>query len=236
MKIHFIQQEPWVEGGAYLAWAQRRGHEISFTRCWEFEPIPDTVDADGLIVLGGSQCPATTKAECPFYDAEAEKRLIRRYVDGGKFVVGACLGAQLLGEAMGATYDHSPHREVGPTSIRLTAEGRKDPLFAAFPDTFKGGEWHNDMPGLTEDCAVIAESDGCPRQIVRYGDLAYGFQAHMEFTREIVEAGLRDTGDDLGNGPYIQTPEDIRSFDYTEMNDLLCAFLDALAARYQSRQ
>ena len=165
MKVHFIQQDEWVEPGEYLAWAERHGCEVSFTKCWQFEPVPETVDADFLIVLGGWQCPATTKAECGYYDAEAEERLIRRCVESGKVVVGACLGAQLLGDAMGANFAHSPEREVGPVKARLTAAGRADPLFAAFPDTFLAGAWHNDMPGLTEDSVVIAESDGCPRQI-----------------------------------------------------------------------
>jgi hypothetical protein len=33
-----------------------------------------------LVVLGGCQCPATTKEECGYFDAEQEKTLIRRYV------------------------------------------------------------------------------------------------------------------------------------------------------------
>jgi molecular chaperone GrpE len=66
------------------------------------------------------------------------------------------------------------------------------------------------MPGLTEDSVVIAESDGCPRQIVRYGELAYGFQAHMEFTPRIVAAGVRESGESLKRGgKYVQTAEEL---------------------------
>ncbi len=46
------------------------------------------------------------------------------------------------------------------------------------------------MPGLTDNSVIIAESDGCPRQIVRCGKYVYGFQTHMEFTHEIIAAGL----------------------------------------------
>ena len=233
MKVHFIQQDSWVEPGEYLNWATRNGHSVTFTRCWRHEEIPREVRADLLVVLGGYQCPATTKEECDYFDSPAEQRLIRQYVEAGRAVIGVCLGAQLLGEALGARYAHSPEKEIGPVKARLTAAGRADPFLRAFPDSFDAGEWHNDMPGLTEQAVILAESDGCPRQIVRYGKYAYGFQTHMEFTHDIIAAGLRDIGGKLGaSGPFVQTEQELLDYNYTEMNRLLSAFLDALTEDY----
>ena len=68
---------------------------------------------------------------------------------------------------------------------------------------------------------------------MRYGKFVYGFQAHMEFTHDIVAAGLRDIGGEIkGKGPFIQTPAQLLAYDYTEMNGLLSSFLDALANSY----
>ena len=234
MNILFLQHDSWVLPGEYLAWAKRHEYRISIIKCWQYDPIPENADADMLVVLGGYQCPATTKAECGYFDAEGEKALIRKYAEAGRIVVGVCLGAQLVGEALGAAYSHSPEREVGPVEARLTGAGRADPFFAAFPDTFPAGEWHNDMPGLTEDSIVIAESDGCPRQIVRYGKYIYGFQTHMEFTREIIAACIEAEGTGLENGGrFVQTKEQLLSYDYTEMNSMLAGFLDAMVEDYQ---
>ena len=233
MRIHFIQQDPWVEPGEYLSWAERNGHTVSFTRCWLGEQMPEEAEADVLVVLGGWQSPSTTKEECGYFDSLAEQGLIIKYVNAGRAVIGVCLGAQLLGDALGAPYEHSPEREVGPVKACLTEEGRRDPLFKCFPDVFDAGAWHNDMPGLTPGAVVIAKSEGCPRQIVRYGKFVYGFQAHMEFTHDIVAAGLRDIGGEIkGKGPFIQTPAQLLAYDYTEMNGLLSSFLDALANSY----
>ena len=234
MKVHFIQQDSWVLPGEYLAWAERHGYDVTVTKCWEYETVPESAEADLLVVLGGCQCPATTKEECGYFDAEREKALIRSYVEAGKMVVGVCLGAQLLGEALGASYAHSPEREIGPVKARLTPEGKNDPFFASFGDVFLAGEWHNDMPGLTEGSVIIAESDGCPRQIVRYGKYVYGFQTHMEFTHEIVAAGIEDAGGRLNcTGQFVQTEEQLLAFDYSEMNALLSSFLDAMVEEYR---
>ena len=234
MKVHFIQQDSWVLPGEYLAWAERHGYDVAVTKCWEYETVPESAEADLLVVLGGCQCPATTKEECGYFDAEREKALIRSYVEAGKMVVGVCLGAQLLGEALGAPYAHSPEREIGPVKARLTPEGKNDPFFASFGDVFLAGEWHNDMPGLTEDSVIIAESDGCPRQIVRYGKYVYGFQTHMEFTHEIVAAGIEDAGGRLNcTGRFVQTEEQMLAFDYSEMNALLSSFLDIMVEEYR---
>ena len=233
MKIHFIQQDPWVEPGEYLAWAERHGHTVSCTRCWEYEEVPTEVEADLLVVLGGYQCPATTKEECDYFDAEAEKQLIRSCIQAGKAVIGVCLGAQLVGEAVGAPYEHSPEKEIGAVSAWLTEEGKADPFLKHFPEEFEAGEWHNDMPGLNKDAVILARSEGCPRQIVRYGRFVYAFQTHMEFTHDIIAAGLEDIGGEMKEqGIFVQSTEELLAYDYTEMNRLLSSFLDEMMQEY----
>lgn len=233
MKVHFIQQDPWVSPGEYLCWAKRRGCEVSYTRCWKYEDIPQDVEADLLIVLGGYQNPAMTREECDYFDAAAEIGLIRKYVEAEKAVIGVCLGAQLVGEAMGAAYEHSPEKEIGPVRARLTDAGKADRFLKGFPPEFDAGEWHNDMPGLTETSVILAESDGCPRQIVRYGDYVYAFQTHMEFTHDIIAAGLEDVGGEIREqGPYIQSAKELLAYDYTAMNQMLSMFLDAMMDQF----
>lgn len=233
MKVHFIQQEEWVEPGEYLSWAARNHCDVSYTRCFLGEMVPQDAEADLLVVLGGWQCPSTTKEECEHFDSEAQQALIRAYVRAGRPVVGVCLGAQLVGDALGAPWEHSPESEIGPVRARLTGDGREDPFLKAFPEEFDAGEWHNDMPGVNDSCVILAESEGCPRQIVRYGKYVYAFQTHMEFTHDIVAAGLKEvSGAPKGSGRFVQTAEEMLAYDYTDMNRMLSTFLDAMMKDY----
>lgn len=239
LDVLIVQHEAYVAPGEYLRWAERKGCHVRWIRCWELTqfPQPETLP-DLLVVLGGPQNPGTTREEYPYYDAAAEMRLIRRCAEAGRMVVGACLGAQLMGEALGGHFSRSPEREVGPTRLTLTEAGKHDPFLRAFPASFLSGESHNDMAGLTPDCAVLAYSEGCPRQILRYGKYLYGFQTHMEFDRQIVTELLEKLPEMLfepEKHPFVQRPEIITGFDYSETNALLSAFLDALSADYQSR-
>lgn len=125
MKVHFVVHESFEAPGAYETWARERGFEAGHSRVHDHEPLPRSIDdIDLLVMMGGPQSPSTTREECPHFDAAAECALIARCVDGGEAVVGVCLGAQLLGEALGARCEHSPEREIGKFPIMLTPEGK----------------------------------------------------------------------------------------------------------------
>ena len=236
MRVHIVWQNEKTEPGEYLAWAQRRGFDVTYTKCWIYEEMPlEEEPADMLIVLGGWQNPGTTKEECDYYDSPSEQALIRKYVESGKIVIGSCLGAQLIGDALGGHFEKSPEPEIGPVLVSKTDEGRTDPFLKDLPDEFEAGEWHYDMAGLIPGSKVLARSEGCPRQIIRYGEFVYGLQCHMEFTHEIIVSFLEkigDTLDDRENYRFIQSEEELFAYDYTRMNGLLSRFLDAVADAY----
>ena len=235
MHIHFIIHEHFEAPGAYEIWGKSRGCSLSYTRVYQDEPLPEELEStDMLIIMGGPQSPATTLKECPWFDAQAEMRLIGRAIEAGKTVIGVCLGSQLIGEALGAAVSHSPEKEIGKFPVRLTDAGKTNPLFENFGGGLDVGHWHNDMPGLTPQAKVLAYSEGCPRQIVQYGERVYGFQCHMELTSEVVELLIEHSQNDLrraGEFRFVETAEKLRSHDYREMNQVLFSFLDKLTAQ-----
>ena len=43
----------------------------------------------------------------------SEKNFIQEAIAAGKYIVGICLGAQLIASALGAEVTKNPHREIG---------------------------------------------------------------------------------------------------------------------------
>ncbi|HGF7227404.1 TPA: type 1 glutamine amidotransferase [Vibrio cholerae] len=236
MKVHFVVHESFEAPGAYETWVKEHGYKATYSRVYAHEPLPQTVeDIDLLVVFGGPQSPSTTKEECPHFDAAAERDLIAKCVNAGKAVVGICLGSQLIGEALGTRHSQSPEKEIGKFPITLTAEGQSNAKFAGFGSTLEVGHWHNDMPGLTGNSKIIAYSEGCPRQIVEYSNLVYGFQCHMEFTPEVIELLIAASEAELKTltaHRFVQQPDALRANEYGEMNRKLFGFLDELVKAY----
>lgn len=235
MKLHIVMHESFESPAAIEVWAKRKGCDITYTRLYSGDVFPEECNFDFLVVMGGPQSPATTLIECPYFDAQKEIAFIKKAIEQKKILLGVCLGAQFIGEALGAPFDHSPNREIGVLSITLTEDEKQDPIFGTFPEKFIVGHWHGDMPGLTSESKVLATSKGCPRQIVRYAPKIYGFQCHFEFTPEAIEGMIKNNAHELEeykNLPYIETAKQLRDHNYDEMNNLLFNFLDKISNRF----
>ncbi|WP_394392526.1 glutamine amidotransferase-related protein [Shewanella woodyi] len=232
MQIHFIIHEEFEGPAAFDLWVNKRGYSASYTRVYKGDTFPNQIDnLDLLVILGGPQNPNTSISTCHYFDANAEKEFIKRAIDNNLAVIGVCLGAQLIGEALGADYENSPQQEIGYFKISLTQAGLEDQHLNELPTTLIVGHWHQDMPGLTSSSQVLASSQGCPRQIIKYQARVYGFQCHLEFTSDSIEALILASGlsiEDTENQPYVQSPQQLKEYDYTEMNHYLFLFLNSL--------
>ena len=210
---------------------------MTTTKVYEKESPPETVDGiDFLIVMGGPQSPDEDRENFPYYDPKSELAFIKEAIAADIYIVGVCLGAQLLSVAYGAEYEHSPEREIGVFPLTLTEAGLKDEHVEVLGQTINTGHWHGDMPGLTENAVILAASQGCPRQIIRFSPKHYAFQAHLEFDSEAVDLLIDADSEDVLEEhskklTYVQNPEAIRAYDYQEMNAKLYAFLDSLTSQ-----
>ncbi|NUF13682.1 type 1 glutamine amidotransferase [Acinetobacter oleivorans] len=239
MRLHFIVHEDFEAPGAYEIWAQNNDFKITYSRVYLNEALPSSAeDIDFLIVMGGPQDPDTSPEMCPHFNSLAEQSIIKKAIEANKVVIGVCLGSQLIGQALGAKFEHSPEREIGKFPIMLTEYGITNSKFSHLGKMTEVGHWHNDMPGLTPNAKIIAFSAGCPRQIIEYSKLVYGLQCHMELTSEVVELLIQHSEAELNQAhhyKFVNSREELQNHDYKEMNQNLFIFLDKLKDEYSKQ-
>jgi len=228
MKIHYLQHEAGEGPGGIADWAAARGHAIAGSRVPAGDAVPSLAGVDLLVVLGGGMS-ANDDAAHPWM-AE-ERRLIRESVDGGRPVLGICLGAQLLAQVLGAAVTRAAEPEIGWFPVRKTEE-TASPLFDAFPSTAEVFHWHGDAFALPAGAVRVAESDGCAQQAFVFGDRVVGLQFHPEMTPAIAAAIVDAEGARLPAGRWVQHMNDITADDmrFRRMRDWLWDLLDRLAS------
>ena len=74
MHVHFIIHESFEAPGAYETWARIKGNHVTYSRVYEGEALPSSVDdIDFLIVMGGPQ-DLSRAADFRFVHTPAELR------------------------------------------------------------------------------------------------------------------------------------------------------------------
>lgn len=112
--------------------------------------------------------------------------LIRRVVEAGHPTFASCFGFQLLVEALGGEVVHDPEgSEVGTFEVRLTRQGREDPLFGELPGSFPAQMGRKDRAERLPDGVLhLASSDRCAYHAVRVRDRPiWATQFHPELDR-----------------------------------------------------
>jgi GMP synthase (glutamine-hydrolysing) len=161
----------------------------------------------GLVVLGGTMC-----ANDSLPGLAAELTLIKQAIAAGVPVLGICLGAQLMAKALGARVYRNPQPEIGWAPVHLTSAGRRDPIFQGMESPAQFFHWHQDTFDLPSGAEVLAYSDRCRYQAIRYGESAYGIQFHPEVTAGMIAGWCADplSSADLD---AIDLPMDPQAFD-----------------------
>ena len=222
MKLHYLQHVPFEGLGYIETWARKQKIEISATRLYSNEALPDLNSFDWLVIMGGPMG-IFDDGEHPWLSTE--KAFIKSAIDAGKTVIGICLGAQLIAHVLGAKVYPGPCEEIGwfPIFHDAGAPG-------LIPKTLLAFHWHGDTFETPEGATRLATSEPGINQGFVYGDRVIGLQFHLESTKNSIEALLENCGAGLIKSSTIQTAEEIRNgFPAIEgINSALTALLDNL--------
>lgn len=163
----------------------------------EQQPLPylNLDDYSGIIV-GGSpftgSVPHADKSQTQLRVESEIHDLLDDVVARDFPFLGACYGVGTLGRHQGATIDSTYGEPVGGITVRVTEEGRADPLLAGIPDTFSAFVGHKEaVRSLPAHALLLATSKACPVQMFRIKNNLYGTQFHPELDADGIATRIR---------------------------------------------
>ena len=227
MRIHSLQHVPFEDIGSMASDFAVRGYSVTSTHWYRGDVPPALASFDVLIVMGG---PMGTYDEAIYPWLAEEKALIKAAIAAGKTLLGICLGAQLIADALGGKVTRNPHKEIGWLPIEITAVAATHPIaqvFARYPEVF---HWHGDTFALPPGALHLASSQGCRNQAYVFQERVYGFQFHLETTPASAQALIEHCGDDIDGSRYTQSAQRILASEekFAQINRAMSEVIDII--------
>jgi len=219
MRAHYLQHVPFEGLGNIELWLEAAGYEIAHTRFFESAVLPDPSMIDLLIVLGG---PMSVNDEDNFPWLAPEKLFISAAINSGKPVLGICLGAQLVANALSAKVYPNSVKEIGWFPIQGIPSNENSSF--SFPPSLEVFHWHGDTFELPSGAIHLARSQGCENQAFQLDRSVIGLQFHLETTPASARDIISNCRNELVPSKYVQTEKEILSANpeiYKSINQML---------------
>lgn len=228
MRILCLQHVPFEGPEAIADWARTRGHTLHCHLMYGDEALPDQESFNFLCVMGG---PMNIYEHDAYPWLEEEKVFIRSTIDAGKYVIGVCLGGQLLADVLGAKVSKGFQSEIGWHPINRTPEC---PTWLDLPETLRVMHWHGDRFDIPQGAQHIASSEACANQGFIYDNRVLAWQCHLEAKPESLSALIEACADELQTtAEYVMSAKNLleeAESTYSTMQSVLFKLLDQLTA------
>ena len=150
----------------------------------------------GIIVGGGPANVSDKEGEKPAHQKRYEKELEYLYeviLECDVPYLGICYGFGSIVKYTGGSVSKGRYSEdVGHTTIQLTDEGKRDPMLEGLPDSFTAFCGHKEAcQGMPVGGELLAGSEGCPVQMVRFRKNIYATQFHCELDAQGIAERIR---------------------------------------------
>jgi len=172
-----LQHHPAEEIGELGVWAVQHGIALDIHRA-DLGELPETTHGP-CVLLGGPHA----VNDGPEW-MQRERAWLCAQIALGSPVLGICLGAQLLADALGSRIHRLEHTETGWTRIDFVDGSQLDAL-----------QWHEDAFTVPPNGRLLASSDACAQQMFEVGPHV-GMQFHPEWNAALVDALNAHFGDE----------------------------------------
>ena len=159
-----------------------------------------------------------------------ERKFVKQAIAARKPILGICLGAQIIADAIGGNVYKNPNgKEVGwwPVSSAI------QPMpFGIFPDKLNVLHWHSDTFSLPPTATTFYSTMICQNQAFLYTDRVVGLQFHLETTADSLQTLVEADEDFITTGAFVQTKEQLLNVDIPLQNhDILLKLVQYLENR-----
>ncbi len=230
MRVHHLQHVPFEGLSSIESILKEKGHQLSATHLYDDQSLPSINDIDWLIVMGG---PMGIYDEESYPWLSAEKRFIKEAINSGKIVLGICLGAQLIADALGARIYKNEHREIGWFNISRSPDTSGTILSTAIAEQTEVFHWHGDTFDIPDGANALAESEACKNQGFILHDRVVGLQFHLETTFGSATALIENCRNELDGSQYVQSEGEMLSNiqRFSTINKVMFSVLNALESK-----
>lgn len=198
MKVLIIQHVAFENPGYFLELFSDYGAEIQFLNQFEAESkkIPEF---DVLLVMGG---PMNIYEEDLYPWLLEEKSIIKEAITKNKVVIGICLGAQLIADALGERTYRNKAREIGWFPVQKS----NSELLNFLPEFATVFHWHGETFNLPKGGISFYRSDITENQAFLYDNRVLALQFHLEMLTEGGRLLCENCGDELDGTQYVMNP------------------------------
>lgn len=170
--------------------------------------LPQLADGDdALVVLGG---PMSVSDADQIGWLAAEKQLVADALSRGFPVLGICLGAQIMAEAMGARVSPMGYREIGWHPVVREPEVADTWLGDVLEPEFMALHWHGEQFELPAGALPLGFTEACQCQGFLAMPQQVGLQFHLEFDQNSVKRLVRNCSHELDGGQWVQSAEQMQ--------------------------
>jgi GMP synthase-like glutamine amidotransferase len=206
MRVHCVQHVPFEGLGSMDGWLQARRYSITYSRMFAWDTLLEMDAFDLLIVMGG---PMSVNDEQRFSWLGYEKRFIAQAINHDKYVLGICLGAQLIASALDATVRKNPQPEIGWFPVDTVPHQHGHLPGKDLPQSFDAFHWHGETFYLPAGETHLFRSAACQNQGFAYKTRVLGLQFHLETTPSSAQALIDHYRHDIVPSQYIQSEKEM---------------------------